>query len=221
MLHATTARLLLLAVIGLAVAGAGAAQDLPLCFLEVPVYDAQGNRLQAQISAVTFEGRSTSLLTAQDEYRVAVRGSMIYFPKLLIGMRRLEITLTLDGRPRMKRRVALMTCEQRTSLQQGTRSTPYDVAWTTVSGRLTGCQLTGDWWVLAAKMFGVQETPTVHDGIVRLSDGRFSIDSSFEGQRHVLVVGRGKQPIKTIAVDVVVGGKNELGDISLQGLCPE
>jgi hypothetical protein len=115
----------------------------------------------------------------------------------------------------------LVDCQQRNSLRYGQEFDGFDVAWSTISGHLSGCQFTGDWWVRAMPMFGGPGAAWAYDGHIR-SDGKFSISGNMPGVRHMIVVGKDKQPIRVIAVDVTVGiAENEAGSVDLTGLCPK
>jgi len=68
-------------------------------------------------------------------------------------------------------------------------------------------------------MFGGHEGPTV-EGYIDSSDGRFWLNC-YRGERHIVVIGRDKQPIKAFGFDLISGGKNDAGTIDLSGLCPK
>jgi hypothetical protein len=220
--HAPTAGALLCLSWLLASCG-NAAVPLPPCYVEVPLYDARGNRLSYRVVAVTPEDeKSVNLLTfPQPQDRITAVGERLYFSERWVGGRRIEITLKAGTGRTVMGRIALMGCQQRTSLEDGWLDTGLDVPTSTVRGRFTGCRIAGDWWVSAMPMFHGQESPMLHEGFIR-SDGVFWITSSMTGQRHIIVVGRGKSPVKAFAADVVTGGaKIELGDIDLSAACPK
>ncbi len=199
------------------------AQCLPPCFVHVPVYDASGNRLQQfSVSSVTFEGAvGIDLRTISDpRYRVEVRHDKIYFHKELIGRRPLIVTLTSSQKNRLSGRIPLTACRLRRSLEAGPPlDSGLDVAWSTVTGHFSGCRFVGDWWVRAVPLFGSQEAARIHDGFVA-GDGAFSLSSNFTGERHIIVVGRGKYPAKAFAADFREGSNTDVGTIDLRGSCP-
>jgi hypothetical protein len=203
---------------------AKAAESLPGCSLEVPVYDARGERLSFRISAVSPEGESgvDLLNTREREYRVVAKGEKLYFQASFIGKRRLQLVLENGEGRKITTYVAITHCQQRTSVEyggarDGTLGTG-DVAYSMVGGRLTGCELVGDWWIRAMPMFGGQDSPVIYEGFIRRDDGVFSIASS-HGERHIIVIGKGKQPVRVLAFDVVEGGLNEIGVVDLTGSC--
>lgn len=198
-------------------------ESLPTCFVDLPVYDATGKRLVSQITAVTPEGeRATDLLTIREaKYRVVNRGERLYFPQGLIGMRRIEVTLTGKGGRSIRTRIALMGCQQRVSLEDGILDREIDVSFSTVRGRVVGCRLAGDWWIRGMPMAGTNESPIIHEGFIDLADGVFSINSSFRGERHIFVIGKDNEPVRAFAVNVVSGGNTDAGTIDLRGLCPK
>lgn len=88
-------------------------------------------------------------------------------------------------------------------------------------GHLSGCEFTGDWWVRAMPMFGPPGEAWAYDGHIR-SNGDFTLGGKMPGVRHMLVVGKGKQAIKVVALDVAVGiTRNDAGNIELGGTCPQ
>lgn len=204
-------------------AGCGQGQGkLPPCYVDIPLYDARGNRLSYTVVAVTPEGEKTVdlLKFPQPQYRIVRSGERLYFSKEWVGGRPIEVTLRTPMGEEVVR-IALMDCQQRTSIQTGRIETGLDSPVSTVRGRLTGCPIIGDWWVSAMPMFHGQEYPLLHEGVVQ-PDGAFRIISSFEGRRHIIVVGKGKDPVKAFAADVVAGGGEvDVDTIDLSGSCPK
>jgi hypothetical protein len=194
------------------------------CFAEMPVYDAAGNRVPFNIVEVTLEEDKTVnfLASKYREYGVEVRGSTLYFSKALIGRKPIEVTLENPQGRRLKRRLVLLGCELRTSVQYGQLDSGADVGWSTIIGRISGCNLTGDWWVRATPMFGgLDDIGRSFEGYVRSSDGTFSLHSSIRGERYIIAIGKDKQPVKAVGTNVIVGGRNDVGVVDLKGLCPE
>jgi hypothetical protein len=212
--------MLLLLLLLLATGRAEPGDSYPQCFLEIPVYGATGERLDFRVVTVTPERERVDLLTAKEqEFRVMVRGDRLYFPKSLIGKRPLDITVADRKGIRMTRTVALTDCEQRMSFEHGEQDSGADVGWQTVRGRISGCKLVGEWWIRAMPMFGGHEGPTF-EGYIRPADGSFSLSCS-RGERHIIIIGKGQQPIKTFGTNVIGGGKNDIGTVDLSGLCPK
>jgi hypothetical protein len=192
------------------------------CYIDMPVYDATGNRLDFKISRVTPEGFETNLLTSsQADFRVANEGSRLYFPKKLIGMRMIEVTLANETGQSVVCHTRLLSCQQRVSIEEGMVDKGLDVSGSTLTGHLTGCSFFGDWWVQLVPMFGGTEYPQIHEGLVRSADGFFNITSNFRGERHILVVGKGKDTVRVVGVNLVSGSDNDAGRIDLTGSCPK
>ncbi len=68
-------------------------------------------------------------------------------------------------------------------------------------------------------MFGGHDRVLVIDGYVQ-SDGAFWLVLDAYGVRHVLIIGKGREPVKVIGLDVTVGKKIDAGVIDLNGQCP-
>jgi len=69
-------------------------------------------------------------------------------------------------------------------------------------------------------MFGGHDRVHVVDGYVE-SDGAFWVVLEVYGVRHLLIVGKGKKPLKVIGVDVTIGQNIKLGVVDLSGQCPK
>jgi hypothetical protein len=197
-----------------------ASDDNHSCFVEVPIYNAVGERMPLSVTKITLASHTPNLLTIPEpEYRFKIVGDRIFFPSQAIN-NWIKITLNVNGGV-ITRRIALMACHQRTSLRDGQRDSGADVSTTSVTGRLVGCRFQGDWWIRATPMFGAHEDPASYEGYISPRDGFFSFTSSMRGERHIVVVGRNKTPVKAFAFDVVVGGANRIGDLNLREVCPD
>jgi hypothetical protein len=193
------------------------------CFVEIPVYDATGNRLEVTVTEVSFAEGAPGidlLTTSRQEYRVTRGKDRLYFSKRILG-RIVELTLAVQAGMRAKKRVALMDCQQRTSLQYGELDSGADVRASSLKGRISGCQIVGDWWIRAMPMFGAHADPASYEGYIRPGDGSFWLTGSMRGERHIVVIGKDRQPIRAFGTDVVVGGENELGIVELGTSCPK
>jgi hypothetical protein len=216
--------LLVVVLPGTGCAGTPAAE----CSIYLPVYDPHGNHLPFRITAAKVDIKDgIDLLTTSDpKRRVRADGETLYFPKTL----HTPLRVTLEG-PQgaiTYGSIGLTGCKLTNSLRYGQLDSGLDVAWSTIGGKLSGCRFTGDWWIRAAPMFGDAQTSLAFEGNVE-PDGTFTIDGGMPGVRHIVVVGKGKEPVKAFAVDVTVGGKmhepmsriNNAGNIDLSGSCPK
>lgn len=41
------------------------------------------------------------------------------------------------------------------------------------------------------------------------------------GERHLLTIGKGNQPVKTFGVNVTIAKPNDMGTLDLTGSCPQ
>lgn len=197
---------------------------MPPCSIELPVFNATGDQVPYQVVGVEYQEGQTyiDLLSTQaGPFRVTVKGNRVYFPRTLIR-RTVIVTLSNERGDRFAQHVPLYTCQQRTSLQHGERDIGLgDVAWSLVTGKLAGCKLDEHWWIRAMPMFGGNIHKSSFEGHINWRNGSFNIEFSFTGERHIFVVGRGKEPLKVFALDLVVGGKNDAGVIDLRSVCPQ
>jgi hypothetical protein len=148
------------------------------CFVELPIYDATGNRLSLDVVKVTAvePPEEGDLLRSNGRNHMVWKDNRLYFAQ---RSHTTGIELTVRGgndeRGRQvgfTERVALYGCQQRASLQYGARGAGVDVASTTVRGRISGCTVSGDWWVRAIPMFGAQTSAfVVHEGYSQKTNG--------------------------------------------------
>jgi hypothetical protein len=192
------------------------------CVIELPVYDETGASVSFTVfgTALREARKSVDVLSASaGAFRGKAEGSLIYFPRVWIG-REFEVTMRDKKGNSFKAEVPIVSCQQRTSLQFGEAEAAGDVGWSTIHGRVTGCKLDGDWWIRAMPMFGGNEFRPSFEGHINTSDGSFSMRASFRGERHVVVIGKSKHPVKAFALNLVKGGKNDAGVLDLRGVCP-
>jgi hypothetical protein len=219
--------------------GARSQNARPECFVELPVFDPLGNEVPFEIVAVQADDTGPNLLTIADErWRGVADADRIYFPKAWLSRNNLihvalraqdgaelkkSLNLTrLKGPVTLKSTVELASCEQRTSLRIGIRDTESEVHGARIDGRIAGCQLDKDWWVRAMPMFGGYDAPSIYEGLIRLTDGTFSIAAPMRGERHILVIGKAKEPLLAMGVDVMSGGgKTNVGVLDLSKTCPK
>lgn len=201
---------------------AGSAGSVPPpCFLQVSLYDARGNPLPFKITEVApvERGPGTNLLAMKEsQLRLAAGSQQLLFPERALGAD-LEMTLTYGDRLGGKARVTLAECQQRWSVQGGWLTSELDTSGATVSGRLAGCALVGDWWIRAMPMYGGQGI--ISDGYINRGNGAFRVPVATTGGRHILVIGKEKTPLKSLGIDVTAGEKNDTGLVDLSGSCPK
>lgn len=204
----------------LEIAGFCAAAERPKqCRLELPVYDAHGNRLRYTLHSV--KARGVDLLKMTDpKFRVLAGTDLLMVPETLVSrLTELDLGLQIGSRV-VERAVKLLGCPQKVSIVDGSLAADA-VGTSLVVGRLTGCDLSGDWWIRAAPMFGIRMNRDHHEGVISPTDGRITMISSFDGVRHMVIVGKAKLPVKALAIDITEGGANDLGVIDLKDACPK
>lgn len=201
---------------------ASAQTPLPKCVYHIPMYNAVGVAIPFTIVSVTPEGSNANLLGASDiSVRFVAQGERLYFSEKLLrrGVPIVKLGFQIKGeRAVLIRRLPLYSCSPRWSLSVGELDSGLDVSSSIATGRLTGCEISGDWWIRLIPMFGSQEGSLIHEGVVR-GNGEFEVDASFSGERHIMVVGRDSTPLKVIGVNLTRGGKNRIGDVAMAGSC--
>jgi hypothetical protein len=187
------------------------------------VYDSTGSRIDSQAISVSYrEGGAELDLLSEDRgaSRVIVAGDRVNFPEVWVG-RTVEITSRLRNGENLRTRLPILACVQRTTLQSGEAESGGDSGPSVVSGRIAGCRMDDSWWIRAMPMFGGDAFRPSFEGQIDPSSGKFTMIASFRGERHVVVVGKGKDPVRSIGVNLRSGRNNDAGVVDLTGLCPD
>lgn len=190
------------------------------CVLELPVYGPKGDRLPFRVVEVRAEGgRGPNILSLKLKEMWAKEERLYFTERALLG-RVLEVTLEDARGGRISESIFLTQCTQRASLRYGSSEAYGDVYANVIRGRLTGCRFDRDWWVRAFPMFGAVAPIAALEGYV-FPDGSFELSGQMEGERHIVVFGKGKQPVRAIGVDVTNAQVANAGEIDLRGACPK
>ena len=217
------ARTILVAALTLISAAVVAAQEPSApCVVEIPVYGPSGDRLSFQIESVSPQGNANVnlLSVTNNELKTTAKLDRIAFSSGKIVGRSIEVTLRGPNSAVIKTSFMVASCRLRWSLFYGKSETGADVWGIGVTGQLKGCNFDGDWWVRAVPAFGGHDGANLIDGYVE-GDGKFWLVLGNYGVRHFLVIGKGKEPIKVMGLNVTAGKAAQAGVINLKGLCPE
>lgn len=192
------------------------------CSVEFPAYDANGERIEIVVVSAKQLGRSgPDLLKSTGPIRARAVNGRLEIPKEFVGSIALDLRLMKADGVVFSRQVEIGDCQQRSSVQHGTNDSGVDVLGTKITGTLAGCRLTDQWWIRLLPMFGQSDPAPIHDANIRASDGRFWLTGSLRGERMILVVGKGKDPVKALGVTVVRGRDSDVGVINIAGGCPK
>ncbi|MDX2180337.1 MAG: hypothetical protein SFV18_12155 [Bryobacteraceae bacterium] len=191
------------------------------CFIDVPVYDPFGERLPFRVVRVSPENAKhmNLLRTRIDGIQVTSIGSRVVFPaKPILGA---EVKTTLEDakKRRLTTRFVVTDCHMRRSQVYRSSDNGFDVSSIPVKGRLSGCRFTGDWWVRVLPMFGGPDHVIAADGYVH-ENGALELAVETLGVRRILIVGKGKEALRTIAFNTTSGKNSDVGMIDLRGACP-
>lgn len=193
--------------------GAPPPPKTPGCAVTINGYGARGDRVDPpSIKEVRAVKDNVEYLVSG----LTAKGPTVSFPRTLLGKEiRVRFAESAD------QSIALRRCHQTVSIVFERRSGNLDVSGSTVSGTLTGCTLANDWWIRFYPMFGrpAKYRDGAFDGDIDPKTGRFEAIASFEGFRHTVTVGRGKDPLRSFGFDLRADADNELGDIDLAGRC--
>lgn len=187
------------------------------CGIDLPVYDPAGQLLPFTVTRVAPEQRSEmNLLESKPRLFDSAKGRLMLLDKTLLG-RAFLVTLENGEHKTITHRIVLMQCSQRVSLRFGVAEGYGDLEFQRIQGRLTGCQF-GDWWIRALPMFGASSPPAAIEGFIR-EDGTFSMSGAMSGERHIIVVGRGKEPIRAFGLNVNASRLNDAGSVDVSNGC--
>ena len=192
------------------------------CQVELVVVNGYGDPLEFTISRVVPSGKRLDLLTHPELLNFAPTNKhvLVFSKDTYAFLSPLDLFLRTSGQkfPNMHR-VTVTDCPQRiTIVTEPSLVGPNDSVGTLVVGKIQGCKMKGDWWVKVYPMFGSEKTDAAVEGTVRL-DGTFRASGFMGGQRSLLVVGRGKEPIEVIGANIYTGKINQLGTIDLTNRC--
>ena len=203
---------------------AAASQSLSAssCQVELVVLNGYGDPLEFIVSRVVPSGKSIDLLTHPDLLNFAPtnKNILVFSKDTYAFLSPLDLFLRTSGQKLLsKHRVTVTDCPQRiTIVTEPSLVGPNDSVGTLVVGKIQGCKMKGDWWVRVYPMFGSEKTDAAVEGTVRL-DGTFRASGLMGGQRSLIVVGRGKEPIEVIGANIYTGKINQLGTIDLTNRC--
>jgi hypothetical protein len=171
-------------------------------------------------SVASTTDRSRNVLSVKGAgVKTAGDGRRIIFSSDRIVSREIEVTLQDPKGVTVKTNFVVSSCRLRRSLFVGQSDSGADVTGIDMTGQLIGCKFEGDWWVRVVPMFGGHDKVFVIDGYVR-PDGNFWLVFGYSF-RHLLVIGKGKEAIKVIGIDVNAGKKIDPVVIDLTGNCPK
>jgi hypothetical protein len=202
-----------------------AAEPPAPCILEIPVYSPTADRLPFKITrviptSVNGDEKFDLLSHKIDGITATAKGDRVFFSSKKIIGGALEVTLEGPGKARLATKLIMTGCRVRRELVLGSSDLGFDVSGVDVRARLAGCNFKGDWWVRAMPMFSNTEKAGVSEGYVDV-DGSIFLALGGLGERTILVIGKGKQPVKSIALDITVGKRHDFGSVDLSGLCPK
>jgi len=192
------------------------------CVVQFSVYDPVGASLDFHITRVSPPSDAKENVLSKEPRVMTTRANLLLFSDRRFLGRTLDVLLEGPNGAQITTRTVLTACRLRRSLFFGKSDLGPDVNGIAVSGRLSGCQFAGDWWVRAVTMFGGHEGSADYavDGYVE-SDGSFTLVLGPLGVRRLLVVGHGKEALKVTAVDVTQGKSSNVGVIDLKDSCPK
>ena len=193
------------------------------CTLDVPVYDARGFPLPFRIAEVVTDDSGPVVQLAGkriDGMLTTIVGHRVLFSSdRIIGKRAIRVVLEGPKGARISSRLFVTSCTQRHSLVFGEQDSGLDAAYVTIVGQLSGCAFSDEWWLRTIGMFGGHDGMVAEEGSIQ-TDGSFGIPIASTGVRRIVVIGKARTPVKSVAVDVVSGRPVELGRIDLSGACP-
>jgi hypothetical protein len=182
------------------------------------VFDAGGNRIRASVTRLAVASApSVNLLESHRGLATRTASGLSILSRELLN-KPLEVTILAEGGDSAKASILFSRCPHRQSIRVGSSENYGDTTGETIRGRVKGCRPDESWWLRATPMFGAQHPRFPLEGTI-LSDGTFYLEGPMEGERHILVFGKGRDPLKSIGINVTVAGNNDVGAIDLSKEC--
>ena len=69
-------------------------------------------------------------------------------------------------------------------------------------------------------MFGASASASVAEAYV-MEDGGFTVVGPMDGARHILVIGKGREALKMVSLNVVEARPNSVGTVEMRDACPK
>jgi hypothetical protein len=195
--------------------------------IDLPAYDAYGTKLNnvAVQSILPIKARSIKDVPERylGTYGIAKSKAAIIFDKQWLGSDGFRVVLVaaIAGSPirNIEIEVPMLACRYRQSTVVGQRATGDDAEYTVAVGRVVGCKLEGEWWLRAVAIFGGGSYAPGIEGFIDRVSGEITLAAIPSGTRHLVILGHGKDPIRTIAVDFVLGQQNVIPVFRLSPEC--
>lgn len=221
--------------IGLAAVGSALAVGAPLppCFVDLPVFNEYGHRIDGAILSVSLQGVPESdllhpITDKRRAFHVKIVGQRIYFEKSLVDFVPLRIEFRSRFRNGQRKPMAhsvivpVFDCRQTFTLQQGESGMESEAVITRIEGRIVGCSVDRNWWVRVVPMFGGQDlgAQSIFDGYLDVDTGVYRVVAPLRGVRQIVIIGRDDKTIGAFGVNLTRGKRNEdMGDVDLRAAC--
>lgn len=194
------------------------------CPVDISLHDAVGRELQFAITGATpvvGERPGADLLKLKNRRIAYVDGRRLVLGSDDVVGRFLRVRVSIsDGREDTFTFVVTQ-CPQRSSFRVGEAEQGIgDVSMNSIKGRLTGCIITRDWWIRVMPMFGSVTEAAIAEGRIE-TNGVFSVVGDLQGERQIVVIGRGDQPVHAFGFNVTSAAVNRTGDIDISSRCPD
>jgi hypothetical protein len=192
------------------------------CTLQIRAFDPIGNTVKVEIQSIELwdPPRVDLLKSPLSKGKIQLDGARVLFRTPIEGIH-LLIGFAQENDSRVElAHIPMLRCGQISTVVIGQRETGADVAASELDGRLVGCACSGsDLWVRLVPMFGATAVPRWFEASVDPSRCSFTLVATMLGVRHILIVGRGNQSIKTVDVNILAGGRNDIGKVDIGSSC--
>ena len=190
------------------------------CIAEVVSYSPDGERLPFKLVSMRLVMHKDIELLGNrvDGMRAVQEGSKIHFSgRSLIGMPDVELAFREPGGRMLRTRRPLPACGARVSVISFGLIVGRELSVIRAKGELAGCSSFGsEWWIKVVPLFG-ETGPQVEAFVERT--GRFNLVLPPAPIRQCILVGRGKEIIKALAIDIHLEVEIDLGRIHVDGAC--
>ncbi len=197
------------------------------CYLDINIYDPNGNKLNYQIDDVYLHKeniRKSILHKDIDGIKAESKNNRLFInDSNIVGGIDLEVRLLNKiTNDKINRIVNFNSCNGLVSFFSDHESSvdSADVFGLRVHGKLIGCKFDNSWWIKIISLFNDPAGNSFEEGAISIS-GQFDFLIPPSGRRKMIIIGQGKRPIKAFSTNATVPMDINLGTINLSNLCSD
>lgn len=190
------------------------------CKFKLYFYDHGGRNLEGKIVKLIHEesGKEFSLGWLGRVMGFRAEGTVISFRERPRYGDRVKVVVEFPSRRPFEASLTLQDCDQRYSFNVEELIQPESEDPAQVTGSLTGCMDYEGWWIRVVPMFGT-DVPVYLETDVDPRSGKFRLEGTLLGVRHILIAGKGGEVITASAINVISATHNSTWPVDVSNRC--